>query len=204
MIEQQLRARNICDPAILDAFHRVPRHKFIPQVSVEEAYADHPIPIGEDQTISQPYIVAMMMESLRLRSTDRVLEIGTGSGYLTALLSLIANFVYSIETNPNLLPTARDHIYALGIENIELHLGDGTLGWPQAAPFDAIIVSAGAHEIPPPLIEQLAEGGRLVIPIGDRRQQELVLLEKHGGKTQLTRHGICMFVPLLGKHGWKS
>lgn len=204
MVEQQLRARYIRDEAVLTAFRRVPRHRFAPHVSVLEAYADHPIHIEANQTISQPYIVAYMLQLLGVRPSDVVLEIGTGSGYQTALLALLAKKVYSVELLSELSASARARLNGLGIENIELHVGDGTLGWPEAAPFDTIIVSAAAPAPPPPLVEQLADGGRLVIPLGDRVRQELTLLEKHHGEISQSQRGGCVFVPLIGQHGWKS
>ncbi len=204
MVEEQLEGRDIRDEAVLAAFLRVPRHQFIPTVSLEEAYGDHPVGIGENQTISQPYIVASMLQLLALRLGDVVLEIGTGSGYQTALLSLLARKVYSVELLSDLLETARKRLALFGIANVELRASDGTLGWPEAAPFDAIIVSAGAPAVPPPLIEQLAERGRMIIPLGDRYRQELCLIEKREGRIQQSGQGGCVFVPLVGKYGWKS
>lgn len=202
MVEEQLRTRGIYDSSVLSSFLSVPRHLFVPGVSLEQAHADRPHAIGCEQTISQPYIVALMLQLLRLQPQDVALEIGTGSGYVTALLSLLTRHVYSLEAHPQLLNSARQRLEDLGVQNASLRAGDGTLGWEETAPFDAVLVSAAAPEVPPPLLKQLADGGRLVIPIGERSRQELVLIQKHSDHYQRTTHGDCVFVPLLGRYGW--
>jgi protein-L-isoaspartate(D-aspartate) O-methyltransferase len=168
-----------------------------------EAYDDHPLPIGEGQTISQPYMVAIMTELLELRGEEKVLEIGTGSGYQLAILAELARAAFSVERFGPLADQSRDRLRELGYRNIEIRTGDGTLGWPEHAPFDGIIVTAGAPRIPPPLIEQLSEGGRLVIPVGEERHQELYRVVKEGGGTRKEYFGGCVFVPLVGEHGWE-
>src|SRR5882757_2588326 len=162
MVESQLRARGISDPRVLDTMLRVPRHQFVPETYRSEAYEDHPLPIGDDQTISQPYVVALMLESLQLTPADKVLEVGTGSGYVTALLAELAGQVFSIERHPTLSESARKILTALGYSNIQVFTGDGTLGLPAAAPFDAILVSAAASDLPLTLLSQLRDAGRMI------------------------------------------
>jgi len=202
MVKLQLERRKIKDQRVLEAMRKVPRHKFVPERMRGEAYDDHPLPIGEGQTISQPYMVAIMTELLELRGEEKVLEIGTGSGYQLAILAELARETFSVERFGPLAEQSRDRLRELGYRNIEIRTGDGTLGWPERAPFDGIIVTAGAPRIPLPLIEQLSEGGRLVIPVGEERHQELYRVVKEGGGTRKEYFGGCVFVPLVGEHGW--
>ena len=202
MVHEQLKARGIGDPRVLDAFRRVPRHLFVPAELQREAYSDHPLPIGEGQTISQPYIVALMLSALRLQGHERVLEVGTGSGYVAALLSELALEVFSVERLPALLRSASERLQRLGFLNVHLHPGNGSLGHPERQPYDALIVSAAAPDIPQPLLDQLADRGRMVLPLGAQEQQVLVRVEKHG--TNIIRQELagCIFVPLMGRFGW--
>ncbi len=202
MVEAQIRDRGVSDPNVLEAMLKVPRHLFVEEALRSQAYGDYPLQIGEHQTISQPYIVAVMTEALGLTKSDRVLEIGTGSGYQAAVLAELAEKVYSIERIRSLMIKARQTLDRLGYPNILIKLGDGTMGWPEEGPFDAIIVTAGAPDIPEPLIEQLAPGGRLVIPVGDRGTQMLKKITKteDGPLTQTMIP--CRFVRLIGQHGW--
>ncbi len=204
MIERQLRARGLVDPRLLAAFRRVPRHRFVPPEHAAEAYSDHPIPIGAGQTISQPYIVGLMVGALRLVGHERVLEIGTGSGFQTAILAELALDVYSVERVPELRREATRRMADLGYQNVQLTDGNGSLGWPAHAPYDAIIVSAAAPSVPPPLLAQLGADGRLVIPIGPAEGQTLVLLERHQGTVNRTDLAGCLFVPLIGDYGWSA
>jgi protein-L-isoaspartate(D-aspartate) O-methyltransferase len=181
---------------------RVPRHLFVPQVLWDQAYNDYPLPIGEDQTISQPYIVALMTEILEVQETDRVLEIGTGSGYQAAILAELAAEVFSIDRVGGLAHQAKAVLDSLGYKNIQIRVGDGTLGWPEEMPFDGIIVTAGAPKIPRPLTEQLALGGRLVIPVGTQFSQTLTCVRQTESGLKFEYHGGCRFVRLIGKHGW--
>ncbi|MGH9601010.1 MAG: protein-L-isoaspartate(D-aspartate) O-methyltransferase, partial [Terriglobales bacterium] len=181
MVTLQLRDRGIRDERVLAAMEGVPRHEFVPHQRVAEAYGDHPLPIGEGQTISQPYIVAAMLEALALREEDSVLEIGTGSGYQTAVLCELCRRVYSIERHASLLEKALATLTRLGYTNFELRVGDGSLGWPEAAPFDGIVVSAAVPRVPVTLFEQLREGGRLILPVGSQISQELQLVRKQSG-----------------------
>jgi protein-L-isoaspartate(D-aspartate) O-methyltransferase len=198
MVEAQLRARGVHDERVLAAMNRVPRHEFVPKEFRAQAYADHPIPIEQGQTISQPFIVAVMLEHLRLQPEDSVLEIGTGSGYLTALLAQLAGKVYSIERHATLAYSARELLASLQYRNVEILAGDGIHGLPSHAPFDAIIVSAAALEIPPALFAQLREGGRMIIPVGPPEAQLLQLVRKQDGRRMITKLDACRFVPLLG------
>ena len=198
MVEGQLRQRDIRDERVLQAMATVPRHLFVPPAQRPQAYDDGPLPIGQEQTISQPYIVALMTESLRLKGTETVLEIGTGSGYQAAVLSVLAKKVYSIEIIPELAETAQERLTALGYKNVEVIVGDGNLGWPQGSPYDAIIVTAAAPQIPPALIEQLAEGGRMVLPVEVGNEQHLLRLQKVDGKITQEDLGLVRFVPLVG------
>ncbi|MBN98584.1 MAG: protein-L-isoaspartate O-methyltransferase [Gemmatimonadetes bacterium] len=198
LVEEQLVARDITDPVVLRAMQQVPRHLFIPARLREYAYADQPLPIGEDQTISQPYIVAFMSQALQLKKSDKVLEIGTGSGYQAAVLAEIVAQVYSIEIVPVLARRARQRLAEMHYDNVDVRLGDGYLGWPEQAPFDAIIVTAAPDHIPPALVEQLGEGGRLVLPLGDKNQQ-LVRIVRQGGENVLENLLPVRFVPMTGK-----
>jgi protein-L-isoaspartate(D-aspartate) O-methyltransferase len=204
MIESQLRRRGITDAAVLAAMESVLRHEFVPEEFRARAYEDVPLPIGDGQTISQPYIVAAMTVSLRLRPGDRVLEIGTGCGYQAAILSRLAKEVFGIERRPELALSASARLARLGYANIHVHCGDGTLGLPEFAPFDAILVAAAAPAIPDPLLAQLAEGGRMIVPVGHADHQELQLVEKRGKSFRNTTLEGCRFVPLVGYHGWQD
>ncbi|NDY43110.1 protein-L-isoaspartate(D-aspartate) O-methyltransferase [Dissulfurirhabdus thermomarina] len=204
MVAGQIAARGVADPRVLDAMRRVPRHLFVDEAMQGQAYGDHPLPIGYNQTISQPYIVAVMTEALGLRGGEKVLEIGTGSGYQTAVLAELADRVCTVERIPGLLTRARRTLEALGYQNISFKLDDGTWGWKDEAPFDAIIVTAGAPDVPATLLEQLADPGRLVIPVGDEFSQTLVRLEKRGGEIRRETLGGVRFVKLIGDHGWKA
>jgi protein-L-isoaspartate(D-aspartate) O-methyltransferase len=203
MVEEQLKGRGITDARVLAAFLKVPRHQFVPPELEREAYADRPLPIGGGQTISQPYMVALMTSRLRLQGHERVLEIGTGSGYQTAILAELALEVFSVERLPELLAAAKTRLDALGCLNVHVTPGNGSLGWPEQAPYDAIIVTAAAPDIPPPLLEQLAEGGRIVLPVGGPASQTLVEAEKRRGAVRRLEIAGCVFVPLVGQHGWR-
>jgi protein-L-isoaspartate(D-aspartate) O-methyltransferase len=197
MVASQLRDRGISDPRVLEAMLRVPRHEFVPEPYRAQAYEDHPLPIGDNQTISQPYIVAVMLEALQLRPSDKVLEVGTGSGYVTALLAELAKEVFSIERHPALASKARDLLARLGYSNVHVFAGDGTLGLPAAAPFDAIMVAAAAPDLPPALIAQLNDQGRMIIPIGTDDSQQLQLVRMVGGQPIITPRELVRFVPLI-------
>ena len=199
-----LRRSGIMDANVLRAMDEVPREYFVPPQHATSAYADHALPIACGQTISQPYIVAFMSERLDVKPQHRVLEIGTGSGYQTVLLSHLSAQVFSIERVGGLLERARDAIRESGARNVSLLAGDGTLGWREYGPFDAILVTAGAPQEPPPLVEQLAEGGRMLIPIGEREEQRLTLVTRHGDALDRRDMGPARFVPLVGMHGWPS
>jgi protein-L-isoaspartate(D-aspartate) O-methyltransferase len=202
MVEHQLRKRDISSPRVLEAMNSVPRHLFVPPEHIGDSYADTPLPIGAGQTISQPYMVAAMADALLLDGPEKVLEIGAGSGYQAAVLSLLARQVIAVESQPALADAARIRLAKLGYNNIRVETGDGSQGWPPDAPYDAILVTAGAPYIPPPLLEQLVEGGRLVIPVGPAKQQELVRVAKRDGRTPRESLFACRFVPLLGRFGW--
>jgi protein-L-isoaspartate(D-aspartate) O-methyltransferase len=205
MVRWQIEARGIKDPKVLAAFRNVPRHLFVSEALMDQAYGDFPLPIGEGQTISQPYIVAEMTESLALSEEDRVLEIGTGSGYQAAILAEIAYRVYTVERIHSLYLKTRKLFDELKYHNIVTRYSDGTCGWKDESPFDAIIVTAGSPSIPKPLIDQLAPGGRMVIPTGNRFTQELIKLYKDvDGKVYTINLGGCRFVKLIGEHGWKD
>jgi protein-L-isoaspartate(D-aspartate) O-methyltransferase len=197
MVDSQLRARGVSDPRVLDAMLRVPRHEFVPEPYRDRAYDDHPLPIGDNQTISQPYIVALMLESLQLKPSDKVLEIGTGSGYATALLAELVAQVFSIERHPSLAENARRVLTALGYSNIQVFTGDGTLGLPGAAPFDAILVSAAATDLPAALLNQLREGGRMIIPIGREDSQQLQFIRIVNGQPVISPREAVRFVPMV-------
>jgi protein-L-isoaspartate(D-aspartate) O-methyltransferase len=197
MVESQLRARGIIDARVVDAMSRVPRHEFTPERYRTQAYEDHPVPIAEGQTISQPYIVALMLEALAIKSGDRVLEVGTGSGYATALLADLAASVISIERHITLADQARKLLAASGYSSVQIITGDGSRGYSEAAPYDVILVSAAAPEPPQALIAQLAEGGRMIIPIGSGDSQQLQLIRMQHGKPETTLRELCRFVPLV-------
>jgi len=197
MVESQLRARGLRDERVLAVMGRVPRQPFVSDSGRAQAYEDHPLPIGLGQTISQPYIVAVMIEALAVDPSDRILEVGTGSGYVTALLSEMASHVYSIERHRDLLERAREILAELGCQNVTMVLGDGSRGLPEFAPFDAIIVSAATPVIPPALFAQLREGGRMVLPVGAVSAQELQLVVKHNGSPLVRTLDGCRFVPLV-------
>jgi len=204
MLEKQLRRRGIVDFAVLGAMDAVPRHEFVPPELRARAYEDLPLSIGAGQTISQPYIVAAMTAALRLDPQDRVLEIGTGCGYQAAVLSLLAREVFTIECRTELARSAASRLAALGYSNVHVHCGDGTLGLPECAPFDAILIAAAAPAVPKPLLAQLAEGGRMILPVGSADQQELQLIEKDGTKMHTNTLEGCRFVPLVGHFGWQD
>lgn len=201
MVETQLRARGIRDERLLRAMATVPRHEFVEPRYRDQAYEDHPLPIGAGQTVSQPYIVALMLEILQLEPSSKVLEIGTGSGYLTALLARLSAHVYSVERHSQLAREAEDTLSRLGFSNITVLVGDGSKGLPEHAPFDAIVVSAAASQIPAPLLDQLREGGRMIIPVGPSEAQELQLIQKREGKPLITVLEGCRFVPLIEGQG---
>ena len=203
MVAEQLERRGIRDERVLAAMRKVPRHLFVDLSLAHQAYSDHPLPIGEQQTISQPYMVALMTAALGLHGTDRVLEIGTGSGYQTAILAELANWVYSIERIPRLAERAKTTLERLGYRNISIRVGDGSLGWPEVAPFEAIIVTAGAPDLPPSLLEQLQQGGRLVIPVGSSCSQTLRRVIKGEKGLQQEDLAGCVFVKLVGEQGWR-
>jgi protein-L-isoaspartate(D-aspartate) O-methyltransferase len=204
MVTRQIRARGIISARVLDAMASVPRHEFVPAAARASAYSDEALPIGGGQTISQPFMVALMTNALLLTGTERVLEIGGGCGYQAAVLSLLARDVTIVELQPELARASRARLGRLGYANVHVEEGDGSLGWTAGAPYEAIVVSAAAPAIPPPLIEQLAEGGRLVVPAGGSERQDLVRIVKRAG--ELTQESLCAcrFVPLLGRHGWPS
>jgi protein-L-isoaspartate(D-aspartate) O-methyltransferase len=204
MVEDQIIARGIRDPRVIAAMEKVPRHLFIEEALQSQAYSDHPLPIGEKQTISQPYIVALMTEALQLTGKEKVLEIGTGSGYQTAILAELAAKVFSIERIRSLAIRARKLILDLGYLNVEIKFSDGTSGWADESPFDAITVTAGAPDIPQPLIDQLAVGGRLAIPVGDAYSQDLIQILKTEEGIKKEDLGGCRFVRLVGKYGWEE
>ncbi|MFQ5535951.1 MAG: protein-L-isoaspartate(D-aspartate) O-methyltransferase [Gemmatimonadota bacterium] len=203
MVETQIRRRGIDDPRLLEALLRVPRERFVPPSARAYAYTDHALSIGNGQTISQPYMVAAMTDALELEGDERVLEIGTGSGYQAAVLAQLARDVYTVERIPELAEHAADLLEELGIRNVHIRVGDGTLGWPEEAPFQGIIVTAAAPDVPPSLLEQLdAEGGRLVAPVGRRSLQELLRIRRDGGLMERETLMGCRFVPLIGEEGW--
>lgn len=198
MVETQIRARGVKDARVLSALLRVERHRFVPKEYLKAAYADRPLPIGAGQTISQPYIVALMTELLELKGDERVLEIGTGSGYQAAILAELAKEVYTIEIVASLASTAKNRLFELGYRNVTVKSGDGYLGWPEAAPFDAILVTAAPDHIPKPLLEQLKEGGRMVLPVGSNIQ-ELKKIVRRAGKIEMTDIIPVLFVPMTGE-----
>jgi len=202
MVRSQLLPRGIADPRVLRAMRSVPRERFVGKAMIPHAYEDRPLPIGEDQTISQPYIVALMTEALGLEGGEKTLEIGTGSGYQAAILAELSREVYTVERLPHLLDRARRILETLGYENIFFKIDDGTMGWKDHGPYDAIIVTAAAPGIPGPLKEQMAEDGRLIIPVGDRYSQTLIRVTREDGGLFQEDLGGCRFVPLKGAYGW--
>jgi len=202
MVRQQIAARGVSDRRVIEAMLRVPRHLFVPEEMRDRAYEDTPLPIGGGQTISQPYMVAWMTELLETKKGDRILEVGTGSGYQAAILCELCGMVYSVEKQPGLAKAAEERLTSLGYHNFRLRVGDGTMGWPEEAPFDGIIVTAGAPSVPEPLLEQLAEGGRLVIPVGPTGMQMLKRIRRERNEFKYSDEGACVFVPLVGKFGW--
>lgn len=202
MVQEQLINRDIVDPATIKAMSEVPRHLFVDDAMQGRAYGDHPLPIGAGQTISQPYIVATMTQALGLTGTEKVLEIGTGSGYQAAVLSRICDQVYTVERINSLLARARKIFDKLRYYNIRSKLDDGTMGWPDNGPYDAIIVTAGGPEVPEPLLDQLCDNGRLIIPVGDQHVQELQLVQKNEGQVEMSCLASVRFVDLVGEHGW--
>ena len=204
MVQEQLVARGISDQRVLDAMNRVPRHRFVEEGLRHRAYGDYPLPIGEEQTISQPYIVGLMTSLLELTGREKVLEIGTGSGYQTAVLAELSRRVCSIERLPRLADRARRLVESMGYTNVWIRVGNGALGWRDEAPFDRILVAAAGPNVPLPLIDQLGEGGRLVVPVGDAESQILTLVERRGGDVTTRALGECRFVPLVGKYAWEA
>ena len=204
MVRHQIEARGITDPLVLTAFRTVPRHLFVSEALRDQAYGDYPLPIGEQQTISQPYIVAEMTQALELHKDDRVLEIGTGSGYQAAILAEIIYRVYTIERIRSLYIQTRKLLDKLHYHNIIMRCSDGTAGWKDESPFNAIIVTAGAPDVPEKLLEQLAEGGRLVVPVGNQHSQDLIKVVKDKRGIHKSNLGGCRFVKLIGEHGWKE
>jgi protein-L-isoaspartate(D-aspartate) O-methyltransferase len=202
MVEMQLVARGISDAGVLSVMRKVPRHLFVATGLEARAYGDHALPIGEGQTISQPYMVALMTEELHLTGAERVLEIGTGSGYQTAVLSELAEQVFSVERMAPLAERARRLLEELGYSNVAIRFGDGTIGWKEFEPYDRILVTAGAPEVPPSLVDQLADPGIMVVPVGSQGLQQLRVVTKSGGKIVKRDTGGCVFVPLVGKEGW--
>lgn len=203
MVREQIEARGITSPAVLAAMAKAPRHLFVQEALHAQAYADNPVPIGHGQTISQPYIVALMSEMLEIAPGMRVLEIGTGSGYQAAVLAELGAEVYTVERIKELHLEARKRLTRMRYQNVRLKLDDGTLGWPELAPFDRIIVTAGGPYVPQPLLDQLGDPGLLIMPVGrSRRDQDLVLMRRQGGATTEERRGGVIFVDLVGAHGW--
>jgi protein-L-isoaspartate(D-aspartate) O-methyltransferase len=202
MLDSQIRARNVRDPRVLEAVRTVPRHLFVEEALRDRAYLDKALPIGEKQTISQPYMVAAMTEALELTGRERVLEIGTGSGYQTAILAELAESVFSVERIASFVPLARQRLESLGRYNVLIKVGDGTIGWSEHAPYDAILVAAGAPQLPRPLLEQLRVGGRLVVPLGPEESQTLMRIRRGEEGFHEEALGECRFVKLIGRHGW--
>ena len=204
MVEEQIVSRGIKDAKLIAAMKKIPRHLFVEEALQNQAYNDHPLPIGEKQTISQPYMVALMTEALLLTGKEKVLEIGTGSGYQTAIVAELSEKVFSVERIRLLAIRARKLLYELGYFNVEIKIFDGTFGWMQESPFDAIVVTAGSPDIPQPLIDQLAMGGKLVIPVGDAFVQDLFRVTKTEEGVRKEDLGGCRFVKLIGKYGWET
>jgi len=204
MVAEQLVKRGIADPLVLEAMRSTPRHLFVDAALRDKAYGDHPLPIGEGQTISQPFMVARMTELLRLTGKEKVLEIGTGSGYQAAVLARLAARVCTVERIPKLAARARETLEAIGTSNVWVRTANGTFGWADEASFDRIVVTAGGPSVPPPLFEQLAEGGRMVMPVGSEDSQRLQVVDKIGGEARVTEDSGCVFVKLIGKYAWEA
>ena len=205
MVQEQIIARGITSPRVIETLLKIPRHLFVQEAMADQAYNDGALPIGEKQTISQPYMVALMSELLELKPQDHVLEIGTGSGYQTAVLASLCRRVWTIERIRPLAMQARKVLDALHLLNVNIKVGDGTLGWPEEAPFDAILVTAGAPAVPEALAEQLAPGGRLVIPVGNEANQTILRIRKEADGSLTSETGVgCRFVPLIGQQGWQT
>jgi protein-L-isoaspartate(D-aspartate) O-methyltransferase len=204
MVEEQIRRRGIKDERVLGAMRRVPRHEFVSMELQNGAYEDVPLPIGEGQTISQPYIVAAMTESLGLCGAERVLEIGTGCGYQAAVLGCLAHEVHTVEVLPELARLARERLVRLGYANVKVHCADGSLGLEAFAPYDAILVAAAAPRLPEPLLAQLADGGRMIVPVREGNREALVYVKKHGHEFIFEQKESCRFVPLVGQFGWRE
>ncbi len=204
MVDRQLKNRGITDESVLDAFNRIERHRFIEESLWDRAYNDSPLPIGLNQTISQPYIVALMTQALELTGEEKILEVGTGSGYQAAILALLSSQVFTIERHGELAKTARRVFESLGIHNIALRVGDGTIGWKEYSPYDGIIVTAASPETPKSLLNQLCEGGKLVIPVGGESLQKLYLYTRRGDDFDRKTLCNCAFVPLIGSEGWNN
>jgi len=202
MVEEQLRRRGVRDERVLEAMFSVPRHEFVPRAFVGAAYDDRPLPIAEAGTISQPYIVAAMTEAAGVRPGDQALEVGTGTGYQAAILAYLGATVYTVERNFQLVQAARARLARLGYADVEVVWGDGTEGYAAAAPYEVILVTAGAPQVPQVLVDQLTDAGRLVMPVGDRQYQYLRLIVRHGTETMTQVLEACQFVPLIGKHAW--
>jgi len=203
MVDRHIARRGIHNERVLEAMRSVPREHFVPRALAREAHADRPLPIGGGQTISQPYVVAMMTDAAEVSADDVVLEVGTGSGYGAAVLGRVAGAVWTIERDPRLAATAEERLAALGCDNVHVVRGDGTLGWPPGAPYDAIVVTAGGPSVPTALRDQLSDGGRLVMPVGaDRHNQELIRERRVGDGVRVDRLGLVRFVPLVGEQGW--
>jgi len=202
MVEDQLAGQGIRDERVLEAFRRVPRHLFVPEAFADQAYENHPVAIGQGQTISQPYMVACMSEALALQGGEKVLEVGSGSGYQTAVLKALNADVYTVERLPELSDRARSNVELAGFPGVHYRVGDGSRGWPEEAPFDRVIVTAGAPTMPVSLVEQLRDGGSMVIPVGGEECQELLLVRRGQGRVTRERICSCIFVKLLGEEGW--
>lgn len=202
MVEQHLAGQGIRDERVLDAFLRVPRHLFVPPAIADHAYENHPLHIGEGQTISQPWMVARMTEALALKGGEKVLEVGSGSGYQTAILKALEANVYTMERLPELSDRAKENVGRTGLEGVHYRVGDGSRGWPEEAPFDRVIVTAGAPTMPVSLVEQLKDGGSMVIPVGGEKEQELLLVRRGQGRVTRERICACIFVKLWGEEGW--
>jgi len=202
MVESQIRRRGVVNERVLHIMAAVPRHEFVPPFWIMQAYTDEPLPIGYGQTISQPYIVAAMAAALALTGSENVLEIGTGCGYQAAVVSLLARELHTVEILPELAQPAAERLQRLGYSNVHVHCGDGTLGWPEFSPYNAILIAAAAPAVPEPLLQQLAEGGRLIAPVGDKEKQELQLITRSEGRLLVRQGAPCRFVRLMGRHGW--
>jgi protein-L-isoaspartate(D-aspartate) O-methyltransferase len=204
MVRQQIEARGVSNPVVLAVMREVPRHLFVPEAYQARAYDDCPLPIGHGQTISQPYMVAVMTELLKLKGHEKVLELGTGSGYQASILARLARWVYTLDRIPELSEKAHRNTDACGITNLTFIVADGTKGWPNEAPYDAILITAGAPTVPEPVFDQLSEGGRMVIPVGDRFSQTLKVVQKKQGLKKVESYFECRFVDLVGEHGWSE